>query len=93
MTLLGRILKNRRAGETHGDGEPMPLENCAKNIGGDDRSPPAGGFERPGPVRSCPPSPHPCSAAPGLPVSTNADLSVVDKRGQQIEAMEEAQPQ
>jgi phosphatidylethanolamine-binding protein (PEBP) family uncharacterized protein len=60
MTLLGRILKNRRAGETHlawhltplqgpeslaltsrhfGDGEPMPLEHCAKNIGGDDRSP------------------------------------------------------
>ncbi|HEY2056902.1 MAG TPA: YbhB/YbcL family Raf kinase inhibitor-like protein, partial [Amycolatopsis sp.] len=22
-----------------GDGEAMPLENCAKNIGGDDRSP------------------------------------------------------
>jgi phosphatidylethanolamine-binding protein (PEBP) family uncharacterized protein len=60
MTLLGQLLKNRKAGETHlawhlpplqgpeslaltsrhfGDGEAMPLENCAKNIGGDDRSP------------------------------------------------------
>ncbi|MFJ2016709.1 YbhB/YbcL family Raf kinase inhibitor-like protein [Streptomyces nodosus] len=60
MTLLGRILKNRRAGETHtawnlphlqsaesltltsrhfGDGDPLPLEHCLKNIGGDNLSP------------------------------------------------------
>jgi phosphatidylethanolamine-binding protein (PEBP) family uncharacterized protein len=60
MTLLGRLLRNRRAGETHlawnlpnlhgpelltltsrnfGDGDSMPLENCAKAIRGDDRSP------------------------------------------------------
>jgi len=62
MTLLGRLLKNRKAGETHmawnlpnlqgpepadftltseafRDGGTMPLENCAKNIGGADRSP------------------------------------------------------
>ncbi|MFJ3712806.1 YbhB/YbcL family Raf kinase inhibitor-like protein [Streptomyces sp. NPDC090053] len=60
MTLLGRLLKNRRAGETHvawnlpnlqgpellaltsqhfGDGDTMPLEHCAKNIGGEDLSP------------------------------------------------------
>lgn len=60
MTLLGRILRNRRAGDTHlawhlpnlqgpelltltsrhfADGGTMPLENCAKYIGGDDRSP------------------------------------------------------
>ena len=60
MTLLGRLLKNRRAGETHtswnlanlqgpelltltsqnfADGDVMPLEHCAKNIGGDDLSP------------------------------------------------------
>ena len=60
MTLLGRLLHNRRAGETHiawnlpnlngpdsltvtsrhfGDGEPMPLEHCAKPIGGGDLSP------------------------------------------------------
>ncbi|SEP49006.1 YbhB/YbcL family Raf kinase inhibitor-like protein [Amycolatopsis saalfeldensis] len=60
MTLLGQLLKNRKAGETHmawlrpqlqgpeqlaltsrefGDGEALSLENCAKNIGGGDRSP------------------------------------------------------
>ncbi|MCX4722565.1 YbhB/YbcL family Raf kinase inhibitor-like protein [Streptomyces sp. NBC_00963] len=60
MTLLGRLLNNRRAGETHtawnlpnlqgpelmaltsqrfGDGDTLPLECCAKNIGGDDLSP------------------------------------------------------
>ncbi|MFJ2903225.1 YbhB/YbcL family Raf kinase inhibitor-like protein [Streptomyces sp. NPDC087212] len=60
MTLLGRILHNRRAGEAHtawnlpslhsaealtltsrdfGDGEPMPLEHCLKNIGGANLSP------------------------------------------------------
>ena len=60
MTLLGRLLKNRRAGETHtawnlpnlqgsdqltltsedfGDGEVMPLKQCAKQIGGADLSP------------------------------------------------------
>ena len=60
MTLLGRLLNNRRAGETHlawnlpnlqgpelltltsrqfGDGGSMPLEHCAKPIGGEDRSP------------------------------------------------------
>ncbi|MHA6765611.1 YbhB/YbcL family Raf kinase inhibitor-like protein [Streptacidiphilus sp. PAMC 29251] len=60
MTLLGRLLNNRRAGETHtawnlpnlqgpelltltsrhfGDGEAIPLEQCAKTIGGLDRSP------------------------------------------------------
>jgi phosphatidylethanolamine-binding protein (PEBP) family uncharacterized protein len=60
MTLLGRLLNNRRAGDTHtawnlpnlrgpelltlasrnfGDGDPMPLEHCAKPIGGGDRSP------------------------------------------------------
>ncbi|MFJ4923163.1 YbhB/YbcL family Raf kinase inhibitor-like protein [Streptomyces sp. NPDC088725] len=60
MTLLGRLLKNRKAGETHmawnlpnlqgpelltltsrnfsHDG-PLPLEQCAKNIGGADLSP------------------------------------------------------
>jgi hypothetical protein len=60
MSLLGRLLNNRRAGEAHvawnrpnlhgpelltltsrsfGDGEAIPLEHCAKHIGGDDRSP------------------------------------------------------
>ncbi|WKE73362.1 YbhB/YbcL family Raf kinase inhibitor-like protein [Streptomyces sp. WP-1] len=60
MSLLGRLLRNRRAGETHaawnmphlqgpgpltltsrdfGDGEVMPLEQCAKTIGGADLSP------------------------------------------------------
>ncbi|MEW2620383.1 YbhB/YbcL family Raf kinase inhibitor-like protein [Streptomyces sp. NPDC048106] len=60
MSLLGRLLKNRRAGETHlawnmphlngpepltltsrdfGDGEAIPLEQCAKTIGGADLSP------------------------------------------------------
>ncbi|WP_371789886.1 YbhB/YbcL family Raf kinase inhibitor-like protein [Streptomyces sp. NBC_01471] len=60
MTLLGRLLKNRRAGGTHtawnlpnlqgpelltltsrqfSDGGSMPLEHCAKHVGGDDRSP------------------------------------------------------
>jgi phosphatidylethanolamine-binding protein (PEBP) family uncharacterized protein len=60
MTLLGRLLNNRRAGDAHtawnlpnlqgpdlltvtsrqfGDGETMPLETCAKNIGGTDTSP------------------------------------------------------
>jgi phosphatidylethanolamine-binding protein (PEBP) family uncharacterized protein len=60
MTLLGRLLNNRRAGDAHtawnlpnlhgpesliltsrhfGDGDAMPLEHCAKHIGGDDRSP------------------------------------------------------
>ncbi|WP_377273170.1 YbhB/YbcL family Raf kinase inhibitor-like protein [Peterkaempfera sp. SMS 1(5)a] len=60
MTLLGRLLKNRRAGETHlawnlpnlqgpelltltsqdfGDGGAIPLEQCAKHVGGDDMSP------------------------------------------------------
>ncbi|MFD3452038.1 YbhB/YbcL family Raf kinase inhibitor-like protein [Streptomyces sp. NPDC058691] len=60
MTLLGRLLYNRRAGDTHtawnlpnlrgpelpaltsrhfGDGDSMPLEHCAKHIGGDDLSP------------------------------------------------------
>ncbi|KIF74324.1 PEBP family protein [Streptomyces sp. 150FB] len=60
MTLLGRLLKNRKAGETHtawnlpnlrgpelldltspnfGPGDVIPLEHCAKTIGGDDRSP------------------------------------------------------
>ena len=60
MTLLGRLLHNRRAGETHlawnlpnlqgpelltltsrqfGDGGSMPLELCAKPIGGEDLSP------------------------------------------------------
>lgn len=60
MTLLGRLLNNRRAGETHlawnlpnlrgpelltltsrrfGHGAAMPLETCAKTIGGDDLSP------------------------------------------------------
>ncbi|MGI5440541.1 YbhB/YbcL family Raf kinase inhibitor-like protein [Streptomyces shenzhenensis] len=60
MTLLGRLLKNRRAGEDHtawrlpnlqgpetltltsrhfSHGDAMPLEHCAKNIGGDNLSP------------------------------------------------------
>ncbi len=60
MTLLGRLLRNRRAGETHtawnlpglrasgelalasrsfGDGESMPLEHCARHVGGADLSP------------------------------------------------------
>ncbi|HEY3867869.1 MAG TPA: YbhB/YbcL family Raf kinase inhibitor-like protein [Actinocrinis sp.] len=60
MTLLGRLLHNRRAGEAHaawnlpqlhgpdllaltsrdfGDGDAMPLEHCAKPIGGADISP------------------------------------------------------
>ncbi|MFI1096090.1 YbhB/YbcL family Raf kinase inhibitor-like protein [Streptomyces sp. NPDC020917] len=60
MTLLGRLLKNRRAGDTHtawnltnlqgpelltltsrhfGDGGTLPLEHCAKHIGGRDVSP------------------------------------------------------
>ncbi|WP_329138577.1 YbhB/YbcL family Raf kinase inhibitor-like protein [Streptomyces sp. NBC_01476] len=60
MTVLGRLLKNRRAGETHmawnlpnlrgpelltltsrnfRDGDTLPLEHGAKNIGGDDLSP------------------------------------------------------
>ncbi|MEW1722949.1 YbhB/YbcL family Raf kinase inhibitor-like protein [Streptomyces sp. NPDC093109] len=60
MTLLGRLLKNRRAGEAHsawnlpnlrgpetltltsphfGDGDAMPLELCAKIIGGGNLSP------------------------------------------------------
>ncbi|MEU0436117.1 YbhB/YbcL family Raf kinase inhibitor-like protein [Streptomyces sp. NPDC006290] len=60
MTLLGRLLNNRRAGETgtawnmpnlqgpelltltskhFSNGEGMPLEHCAKHIGGDDLSP------------------------------------------------------
>jgi phosphatidylethanolamine-binding protein (PEBP) family uncharacterized protein len=60
MNLLGRLLNNRRAGETDtawhmpnlrgpelltltskhfGDGEVMPLEHCAKHVGGDDTSP------------------------------------------------------
>ncbi|MDX3075429.1 YbhB/YbcL family Raf kinase inhibitor-like protein [Streptomyces sp. NPDC088354] len=60
MTLLGRLLNNRRAGETHtawnlpnlqgpelltltsrhfADGGSLPLEHCAKHIGGADRSP------------------------------------------------------
>lgn len=60
MTLLGRLLRNRRAGETHtawnlphlhgpelltltsrdfGHGGAIPLERCAKNIGGDNLSP------------------------------------------------------
>ncbi|MGQ4512880.1 YbhB/YbcL family Raf kinase inhibitor-like protein [Streptomyces sp. DW26H14] len=60
MTLLGRLLNKRRAGDAHtawnlpnlrgpevlsltsdrfGDGGTMPLEHCARNIGGDDTSP------------------------------------------------------
>ncbi|MER6223233.1 YbhB/YbcL family Raf kinase inhibitor-like protein [Streptomyces sp. 900105755] len=60
MTLLGRLLSNRRAGENHlawnlpslqgperliltsrnfDDGAAVPLEHCAKHIGGADRSP------------------------------------------------------
>ncbi|WP_406452869.1 YbhB/YbcL family Raf kinase inhibitor-like protein [Streptomyces sp. NBC_01622] len=60
MTLLGRLLNKRRAGETHtawnlphlrgpelltltsqdfADGATMPLQNCAKHIGGADQSP------------------------------------------------------
>jgi phosphatidylethanolamine-binding protein (PEBP) family uncharacterized protein len=60
MSLLGRLLNNRRAGETHtawnmpnlhgpellaltsrhfGHGGTLPLEHCAKNIGGEDLSP------------------------------------------------------
>ncbi|MFF3564636.1 YbhB/YbcL family Raf kinase inhibitor-like protein [Streptomyces sp. NPDC002574] len=60
MSLLGRLLTNRRAGEAHtawnlpnlrgpdlltltsrhfGDGGSMPLEHCAKHIGGADLSP------------------------------------------------------
>jgi phosphatidylethanolamine-binding protein (PEBP) family uncharacterized protein len=60
MTLLGRLLNNRRAGDTHtawnlpnlhgpelltltsrhfNDGDSIPLEHCARNIGGDDVSP------------------------------------------------------
>jgi phosphatidylethanolamine-binding protein (PEBP) family uncharacterized protein len=60
MTLLGRLLKNRRAGEAHtawnlpnlhgpetliltsrhfADGDVMPLDHCAKNIGGKNLSP------------------------------------------------------
>ncbi|WP_153811953.1 YbhB/YbcL family Raf kinase inhibitor-like protein [Streptomyces sp. SUK 48] len=60
MSLLGRLLRNRRAGETHaawhlhnlqgpgqltltsrdfGDGEVMPLQQCAKAVGGADLSP------------------------------------------------------
>jgi phosphatidylethanolamine-binding protein (PEBP) family uncharacterized protein len=60
MTLLGRLLKNRKSGDTHtawnlpnlqgpdlltvtsrdfGDGDVMPLEHCAKYIGGSDTSP------------------------------------------------------
>ncbi|MFJ6216919.1 YbhB/YbcL family Raf kinase inhibitor-like protein [Streptomyces sp. NPDC092296] len=60
MTLLGRLLSNRRAGDTHtawnlpnlrgpelltltsrqfADGEAMPLEHCARHIGGGDLSP------------------------------------------------------
>ena len=60
MSPLGRLLRNRRAGETHtawnrphlqgpelltltssgfDDGGAMPLEHCAKTIGGKDRSP------------------------------------------------------
>lgn len=60
MSVLGRLLNNRRAGETHtawnmpnlhgpellaltsrhfGHGGTLPLEHCAKNIGGEDLSP------------------------------------------------------
>jgi phosphatidylethanolamine-binding protein (PEBP) family uncharacterized protein len=60
MTVLGRLLNNRRAGETHlawnlpnlqgpeslaltsrdfSDGGDLPLAQCAKPVGGDDRSP------------------------------------------------------
>lgn len=60
MTLLGRLLTNRRAGDTHtawkmpnlqgpelltltsrqfSDGGSMPLDNCAKHVGGADLSP------------------------------------------------------
>jgi phosphatidylethanolamine-binding protein (PEBP) family uncharacterized protein len=60
MTLLGRLLRNRRAGDTHtgwylpnldgpesltltsrdfSDGGTLPLEQCAKPIGGKDLSP------------------------------------------------------
>ncbi len=60
MSPLGRVLRNRRAGETHlawnlpnlqgpelltvtsrnvDDGAAIPLEHCAKQIGGEDRSP------------------------------------------------------
>jgi len=60
MTLLGRLLTNRRAGEAHtawnlpnlhgpelltltsrhfGHGDAIPLEHCAKTIGGDNVSP------------------------------------------------------
>jgi phosphatidylethanolamine-binding protein (PEBP) family uncharacterized protein len=60
MSLLGRLLHDRRAGETHtawnlpnlqapdqltltsqdfGDGEVMPLKQCAKTVGGADLSP------------------------------------------------------
>ncbi|MCU1644868.1 MAG: hypothetical protein JWN03_5143 [Nocardia sp.] len=60
MTLLGRLLNKRRAGDTHiawnlpnlrgpelltltsehfGHGDAIPLEQCAKTIGGDDLSP------------------------------------------------------
>jgi phosphatidylethanolamine-binding protein (PEBP) family uncharacterized protein len=60
MTLLGRLLNNRRAGDAHtawnlpnlqgpelltltsrhfGHGGSMPLEHCAKIVGGDDLSP------------------------------------------------------
>ena len=60
MSLQGRLLRNRRAGETHlawnqphlqgpelltltshnfDDGEAIPLQHCAKQIGGDDQSP------------------------------------------------------
>ena len=60
MTLLGRLLNNRRAGDAHtawnlpnlqgpelltltsrqfSHGDAIPLENCARHIGGDDLSP------------------------------------------------------
>jgi phosphatidylethanolamine-binding protein (PEBP) family uncharacterized protein len=60
MTLLGRLLKNRRAGEAHlawhrpnlqgsallnltsrhfDEGAAIPLEHCAKYVGGENRSP------------------------------------------------------
>jgi phosphatidylethanolamine-binding protein (PEBP) family uncharacterized protein len=60
MTLLGRLLNNRRAGDTHtawnlpnlygpelltltsrhfGPGDAIPLQHCARRIGGDDLSP------------------------------------------------------
>lgn len=93
MTLLGRLLNNRRAGETHtawnlpnlqgpelmaltsqrfGDGDTLPLECCAKNIGGDDLSPTWPGPHRhPAPPNSSWPSKTSTSRSPNPPCTAS----------------------